>query len=518
MKYCISLPSRYNELMANKIICLVTPPSLFLLDERVFMNLGILKVAAVLERDGYTVEMLDLSGIENFEEVAAIHAEHTQTEVFGLTATTPQLPAATKILKVLRDKRPGARIMLGGPHVTLVNAAYKREKKKNSLGRAELAFKQLAGMFDVLIAGDGEEAVFLALGDNPPKLIDGDDPTTDLFLTNDRLNELPFPARHLVDVASYRYQIEGSPAISLIAQLGCPFQCGFCGGRESPMLRRVRMRTTANIVAEIEEIYITYGHRGFMLYDDELNVNPKIVELMNAIRDLQDRLGVEFQLRGFIKSQLFNDEQAEAMRRAGFKWILTGFESGSPRILENINKRSTREENTRCVDIARKHGLKVKALMSIGHPGESEETIQKTRDWLLEVKPNDFDITIITTYPGTPYYDYAVPVPDQKGLWAYTYEKTGDKLYSQEVDYTTTADYYKGDPDGGYKSFVFTDHISAKRLVELRDKTERDVRKILNIPFNPSAAAQRYEHSMGQAGALPPNILRASGKPKPLHR
>jgi len=84
-------------------------------------------------------------------------------------------------------------------------------------------------------------------------------------------------------------------------------------------------------------------------------------------------------------------------------------------------------------------------------------------------------------------------------------------LYSYEVDYNVVADYYKGDPDGGYKSYVFTDHLSAEELVKLRDFVERDVRKQLKIPFNPSAPAVRYEHSMGQFGKrLPSNILRTS--------
>jgi hypothetical protein len=79
------------------------------------------------------------------------------------------------------------------------------------------------------------------------------------------------------------------------------------------------------------------------------------------------------------------------------------------------------------------------------------------------------------------------------------------------VDYNTTADYYKGDPNGGYKSYVYTDHLTSEKLVELRDFVERDVRKKLNIPFNPSGASVRYEHSMGQMGAaLPSSILRSS--------
>jgi radical SAM superfamily enzyme YgiQ (UPF0313 family) len=479
----------------------------FLLDERVFMNLGILKVAAVLEERGFEVESVDLSGISNHLDAIRDHAESTPARIFGLTTTTPQLPAAKLVCETIRDVRPDARIVLGGPHVTLVNAARKREEKLKIEGRARKAFRNLGDLADVLVAGDGEDAAPLAMKEDAPKLIDADDPKSALFMNNARYEASPFPSRHLVDVDSYRYKIDGVRALSLIAQLGCPFACGFCGGRESPFLRRVRMRSSQNIIREIEALYTTYGAKGFMLYDDELNVSPNIVQLMDGISDLQDKLGVEFRLRGFIKAELFNDEQAKAMRRAGFRWILTGFESGSPRVLENMNKRATREDNTRCVELARKHDLKVKALMSLGHPGESDKTVSETKDWLLQVRPDDFDVTIITTYPGSPYYDYAVPHPDKPGIYAYTYKKTGDRLYSHDVDYSEVADYYKGDPDGGYKAFVYTEHLSEEDLVRHRDDVERSVRKELSIPFNPSAAARNYEHSMGQ---LPTHILRKS--------
>src|SRR5690242_2424643 len=108
-------------------ICLVIPPSAFLLDERVFMTLGILRVAAVLEKAGQPVEMLDLSGIENYLEVATLHAGRSRSKIFGLTSTTPQMPAATRVAEALRRTRPDARLILGGPHATLVHAAYKKE-------------------------------------------------------------------------------------------------------------------------------------------------------------------------------------------------------------------------------------------------------------------------------------------------------------------------------------------------------------------------------------------------------
>ncbi len=892
-----------------KRIGLIIPPSIFLLDERVFMTLGILKVAAVLEQAGVEVEMVDLSGVENYEEVVRDHVRASAATCYGLTATTPQMPAATKIQRAIRAGNPAARIILGGPHVTLVHAASQFERKRGVEGRAVTALRQLEAMFDVLVTGDGELAVFEALGDAPPKLVDGDDPKSEFFLNNRSLTELPFPARHLVDVDSYHYTIDGVRALSMIAQLGClaagtkirlssgceipiedvrvgdlllcwnederrfdvgpvaaawnreaddlwklrtscgtilvtsehpiwtetgwkkvadlepgkdrigylldvqshvrseavsrehgallqqsmppaasaenvpdlsegvhadagvragsqlllstmpvrvdaharqremvarwaggregavgfndpngagreiehqsvarrcadaaraqalvgyearraqsdeaprgcregvgdyqgevgavlfradeafvegweypisvaeerydsaseregaspfgypdrggadvsvrrqpgvldwavrvwtaaqsrlhrraaeegdlaarrvlapegvggdrgaglyveglegaggvvegastkrppgvaaadtqlrfstlvarewvgpsrvynltvcpghsyiansivvhncPFGCGFCGGRMSPFLRRIRMRTSENIVQEMVQLYETYGVTGFMLYDDELNVNPKIVELMDLIAKSQERLGVEFRLRGFIKAELFTDQQAEAMYRAGFRWILVGFESGHERILTNIQKKAAREDNTRCMEIARRHRLKVKALMSVGHPGESEETIRATRDWLLAVRPDDFDATVITTYPGTPYFDEAVET--KPGVWTYTYPKSGDRLHSLEVDYREVAEYYKGIP-GEYTSYVYTDYLSADELVKLRDWLEADVRGTLGIPYNTAAPAVRYEHSMGQ-GDIPPTILRTSSVAK----
>lgn len=492
-------------------VCLIIPPSSFLLDERVFMSLGILRVAAVLEQAGVQIYVLDLSGFKNFEEAVGDYVRKYNTvHCFALTATTPQMPAAVKIARAIRRENPGSKIILGGPHITLVNAARKNEIRQGIFGRAAMAMHQTEEIFDVLVAGDGEEAVFLALSGDSSKLIDADDRKSNLFLDNARLNDLPFPARHLVDVESYHYTIDGVRAHSLIAQLGCPFECGFCGGRSSPMLRKVRTRTSKSVVDEMVHLYDTYGVKGFMLYDDELNVNPKMLELMNLIADTQKTLGVEWRLRGFIKAELFTRVQADAMYRAGFRWILTGFESGSPKILTNINKKATREDNTRCVELAHVAGLKVKALMSVGHPGETKETIEETQQWLLSARPDDFDVSIITCYPGTPYFDEAVPHESLPGILVYTYKKTGDRLYQFDVDHSSVADYYKGDPNGGYRAYVYTDDLLPEDLVFLRNYVESSVRECLQIPFNPGAPAMLYEHSMGQQGVFPENILRTS--------
>jgi radical SAM superfamily enzyme YgiQ (UPF0313 family) len=493
-------------------VTLITPPSIFLLDERVFVNLGILKIAAVLEQRGIVVDHLDLSGVANYLDALETHLAQSPSTVVGITTTTPQLPTVVKIIERIRVLHRPRKIILGGPHITLTDSAVKLERREGRLSRAHHAMAKLEALADVLVSGDGEFAVFQALEKTAPKLIDADNPKGDLFLTNSTYQETPWAARHLIDMSTYNYEIEGHRSTSLIAQLGCPFGCGFCGGRNSKSLRTIRTRSSQSIVAEVKMLYESYGFTGFMFYDDELNVSKNMVELMHGLANLQERLGQEFRFRGFVKAELFNAEQATAMYRAGFRWLLCGFESGSPLILQNINKRASIDDNTRAFEAARNAGLKIKALMSLGHPGESAHTARETQEWLLRVQPDDFDCSIITTYPGTPYYDEAVPHSIEQGVWTYTFKKTGDRLHAYEIDFLVVADYYKGDPKGGYKAFVFTDFLTSEDLVQQRNWIEESVRTKLHIPFPQAGAALRYEHSIGQGAneALPGFILRRS--------
>jgi anaerobic magnesium-protoporphyrin IX monomethyl ester cyclase len=503
--------SSVSALHVGKKVTLIIPPSAFLLDERVFVSLGILRVAAALEAQGVLVGVLDLSGVANYLDAVTSHFSSSacaEENWVGITCTTPQLPAAVQIARCIRTVAPDKRIVLGGPHVTLVYSARKIEfQNAVTDGRATRACRTLESIFDHLVSGDGELACFELFRPDCPKFIDADDNKGQLFMSSKTYEATSRPARHLVDLDSYHYTIEGSRATSLIAQLGCPFHCGFCGGRNSKSLRLIRTRSTESIIAELRYLYETYGYTGFMFYDDELNVSKSLVELLNRIHALQQELGVEFHLRGFVKSELFNEAQAEAMVRAGFRWLLCGFEGANARILDNIEKIATVEDNTNAVRIAQKYGLKVKALMSVGHPGESRQSILDVRDWLIDMKVDDFDCTVITTYPGTPYYDLAVPTDTAKGIWTYTH-KEGDRLHSFDLDYTVTPDYYKGDPNGGYRAYVFTDHLAPEEIVQLRDQVENEVRAALSIPFYPATAAIRYEHSMGQG--LPSQLFRVS--------
>lgn len=504
IKFLKEVPS-----LTDERVCLVIPPSPFLLDERVFINLGVLKVAASLERLGVNVQVLDLSGVANYLDALTTYLKSSKVSWIGITCTTPQLPNAVSIAIKIREILPKQTIVLGGPHVTLTYSAVKIEISRGIHdGRAARAAKLLETYFDHLVSGDGDIICQELFRPDCPRFLDGDDHKSSYFMSDDVYDQSPMPARHLVDISSYKYSIDNHKATSLIAQLGCPFQCGFCGGRNSKSLRLIRNRSENSIIQEIRHLHTEHGFTGFMFYDDELNVSKTFTNLLSDLIKLQSELNTEFRFRGFIKAELFNELQAELMYKAGFRWILSGFEAAHPRILRNIDKQATIQDNENVVALCKKHGLKIKALMSVGHPGETRESVLAIRDWLIRMDVDDFDCTIITTYPGTPYYDLAIEEVEGSGIWTYTHRKSLDKLHAYEIDHTKVADFYKGDPNGGYKSYVFTDNVTAKELVELRDLVESDVRSALNIPFNHATASVRYEHSMGQG--LPLAIFKES--------
>jgi anaerobic magnesium-protoporphyrin IX monomethyl ester cyclase len=309
--------------MNAPVVCFISTPSSFLIDERVFPFLGVLKLPPMLERQGIASEVLDLSGIENYLEVLRAHVQTTPSRFFGITATTPQFPAAVQIAKIIREVRPDARTILGGTHATLTVAGMKADKKAGRIGRSHRAWARIEENFDVIVSGDGEHTIFPAIGDNPPKLIDADDRKSPYWLTDSMLDDTPFPARHLIDLDSYHYKIEGVRATSLIAQLGCPYMCGFCAGRSSPMLRNIRMRSDESIVEEMMLLYRNYGITGIMFYDDELNVNTGMIGLMEKIAKAGRDNHIEWKLRGFVKSERFKEDQADAMFAAGFRRPVT---------------------------------------------------------------------------------------------------------------------------------------------------------------------------------------------------
>lgn len=494
-------------------VCIIIPPSPFLADERVFPFLGPLKVAAELRNNGNPVDVLDLSGFANYPEIVREYLTSHHPDVIGLTATTPQVPSAVNVLKAAKEISPHTPVILGGPHATLTHTGMSQDLKHHREGRGTHAFSQLE-IFDKVVVGDGEQAVFVAIDPlNRERVVDAGNIRSPLFLQRGSLENYAYPARDLISMDSYHYQIDGHRAFSVIAQLGCPFECGFCGGRDSQIFRVARTRSVDDVVNEIGKVVANSQARtpddpytAVMFYDDELNVVPKNLEqLCHGLIDLQSRLGLEMWFRGFVKAELFTAQQSELMYRAGFRTLLSGVESGNRQILDSMQKHTTPKINSECLAMAQNAGLKFKALMSIGHPGESDRTVADSVDWVLTNQPDEVDWTIITQYPGSPYFDRSVYAPGQDA-WLYT-APNGEHLWSRDVNFLEKAEYYKGVPEH-YVAYVWTDHLASEQLVTLRDQAEAVTRAALHLPPILAVAAMQFDHSMGQG--LGPHILRSS--------
>jgi radical SAM superfamily enzyme YgiQ (UPF0313 family) len=171
--------------------------------------------------------------------------------------------------------------------------------------------------------------------------------------------------------------------------------------------------------------------------------------------------GHRVQWRAFVRSNLFNAEQAQAMAASGCWEVCCGVESGSDEILKRVGKRATVADATRARRLAADAGLRFKAFTLIGLPGETEATAALTKEWLLRERPDSFDICPFTPYPGSDMADH----PER-------YDIIVERSYWDE------SYHHKGKP-GQYHVCARTTALSSERIAELRDEIERDVKEAL---------------------------------------
>lgn len=436
-------------------VTLVTPPSPYLLDDRSLPWLGPLWVAACLRERGHQVRVLDLAGNPNFVQAARDDASQLGADCYGITATAPDYHLALQIRAAINGTNPGQRIILGGAHATT-----------DPVGC-------LADGWDAVVAGDGFLAAERALTE------DGIISASRRGEIIEELDSLPYPARDLVRLDSYDFRVCGERATSFMTQFGCPMACSFCCGRDLFVYRKLRAMSPRRIIAEMDHVRAEWpSFRAAMLYDDEVNIPPKrAIELCEALAAHP----VKWILRGFIKAELFTDAVASAMAEAGFAEVLTGVESGSDRILKRIKKNTTFEVNMDARRRAKRYGIAFKASTMVGLPTETIEDVMDTKRWLLEARPDSFDVTIFQPMLGSPIADR----PEQEGQGLFFEGPT-------MLPYKTTP--------GQYQARTRTETLSADDLVRLRDEIDRDVRQALGMPA--LSRSEIYDASMGQRPVL----------------
>lgn len=409
----------------------------------------------MIREQGYGVEVLDLTGNTDYDKKVYDHASKSY-DAYGLTGTSVDYGQAVRILNLIKSVDPKNKVILGGPHATVGPQLLESSN------------------FDKVVVGDGWTGAKMAIEDDSNKKL--------IFAPLlENFDDAPFPARDLIDMDSYVYYIRGQRATNVMTQLGCPYGCAFCSGRNQKEYRQMRLRSIPNVMKELDLLHDKYGYDCFMIYDDEINIIKKrTLELMAEFK----KRGYKF--RAYIKSNLFDEEMAKALADGGALELSCGVESGSDKILKIIEKQTTYEINKRFVELCRKYGIYSKAFTIIGLPGETYEDAMLTKKWILDAKPDYFNIGINTPYPGSPEYDSKEKYDIEFGKIDYAEEQVSFMMHGQKK----------------WKSWVRTSALSSEDLVRLRDEIEKECRQKLGYAHEPGEGGHGshtdpYENSMG---------------------
>jgi anaerobic magnesium-protoporphyrin IX monomethyl ester cyclase len=367
-----------------------------------FPPFGIMYLGAILEHAGFSVKLLHPGPTE--DETATEQVKRFSPDLVGFTLLTVQYARLRELLPRLRLVLPRARFCAGGVHPTAL---------------PERTLRELP--LDFVVLGEGEEALLqvcerLDRGqwiDNLPGVafLDGDAHRARAPRPlGRRLDELPQPARHLLDMERYLRPpglIKGYPtnrSTSILASRGCPHHCIFCG---SHLIfgRRTRRRPVGSVLDEIRHLIEIYRIESLFFSDDTVGEDTRwLAELCRGMRTSGFKLEWSCQIRG----KPVPEDLLTLMRRAGCVQVEFGVETGSDRLLRFLRKGVTRAEMAESFRRARRAGLRTLASFMVGLPGETEKDLLQTLDHLKEIRPDFSNFFLAVPYPGTELYRLAL--------------------------------------------------------------------------------------------------------------
>ena len=263
---------------------------------------------------------------------------------------------------------------------------------------------------DIIICGEPEETLKEIVRGNPFESIKGIYYRDDIRVkfTGARpfiedLDNLPFPARHLVDNNLYRRPDNNKVQAVIKVSRGCPFHCFFC--LATPVSgAKVRKRSPENIVAEIRECVEKYGITNFVFWSDIFNIDKEwTLDLCQKIIDS----GLKITWSANTRADTADEEMAQKMYESGCRLVSIGVESGSQEMLDKIGKKITLDDVRLTVKIFKKAGIKIYNYFVIGLPWEDEDTVEDTIDFAIELDSDFISFYTATPLPGTRFYDYA---------------------------------------------------------------------------------------------------------------
>lgn len=367
-------PYQASQVRRRPLLVLFQTPCYELDDDRLEPPLGLLYMAAWLHSHGHQAQIVDLSSVPQTEWGDAIPL----AEIYGFSTLTTTYHRTLEVLEAVRTVNPTARTVAGGPHASALPEHVSRD-------------------FDFVIVGEGERPILRLLqalqeGEVSPRILN-EPPVADL-------DSLPFPDYSMVDINSYRRVVAGRPSLSILSSRGCPYRCVFCNSIVMGRGRNVRFRSAANVVQEIRLLKATWGVNSYRFQDDIFTLNvPRLREITAMLRN------EAITYRCFGRADRCSPEVADLLYEGGCKHISFGVESGSPVILERMQKGQTIAQIRWGIANAKSAGLIVRIYLIVGFPGESWETVRETVDLMLECAPDEFSVYPLIPYPGTLVYE-----------------------------------------------------------------------------------------------------------------
>ena len=191
------------------------------------------------------------------------------------------------------------------------------------------------------------------------------------------------------------------PYVSFYTGRGCPSHCVFCLWPQTFTGRRFRVRSVANVVAEVRRSLELFPQAAEVFFDDDTFTAAG--ERARALSRELGRLNFTWSATARVNTSY---ETLKAMKEGGLRLLVVGFETGDPLVLQKIRKGATLDLGRRLVKWCRELGIQVHGTFMVGLPGESKQSIEASIRFACELDPDTIQVSLATPYPGTEFYDY----------------------------------------------------------------------------------------------------------------
>ncbi|MDD5112147.1 MAG: radical SAM protein [Candidatus Altiarchaeota archaeon] len=363
-------------------VVLVYPPYRNTPPGRSYSPLGLPYVASVLENCGYSVRIVD-ADMERLDvgSVASVVAAE-RPRLVGITVLTHALPGVLSLVESLR--RLGiTNVVVGGPHITADPQMVADLGLRYGIrGEAEYGFVKLA---KYVLDGIGSEDDVEGLIVNDGGRLRAGRPC---FLED--IDALPLPARHLVRTRDYRFTV-------VFSSRGCPYQCLYC----AEQCRNVRFRSPDSVVDEIAGLVRDYGIRDVDFGDSVFTLdNEHVLEICRLLRERSVRV----RWNCITRADLVDRKLLGVMKDSGCRFVSFGVESGVEDIRFAGGKRITDDAIREAFASCRQLGLRTRASILFGTPGETVADMRKSIDFVRSIRPDYALFSITQVFPGTPLF------------------------------------------------------------------------------------------------------------------